>query len=227
MNSPHCLFGRLRARRIATIEDWIATATAGLAPESIARARADLEEHFASACADRMASGQSEAASRLLSLEAMGDPLAANRAYRQALLTESDSNYLRQVRGDLTPTESLLLRLAVHVFPPVFFVSMTLIGLRESPPTLAAVVGLTGLAIGFLTLLSKAGLIRGRAIGWTLGLVLLAMLAGAFMLGEGIRLTLELLFGCTVLGVLYLLGTRSIAKLRPKVPPKDWPEQLS
>lgn len=62
------------------IEQWLADATRGLSAESAAQVRAEIEQHYDSAC---------EAGDDAIA--ALGNPRAANRAYRKVLLTEREA----------------------------------------------------------------------------------------------------------------------------------------
>ena len=59
------------------LEQWLSAATRGLSPESSARVRAEIQQHYDSA---REAGDDP--------IAALGDPKAANRAYRKVLLTK-------------------------------------------------------------------------------------------------------------------------------------------
>jgi hypothetical protein len=65
---------------ITPLDQWLSGATRGLSAESAARVRAEIQQHYDSAC---------EAGDNALA--ALGDPRAANRAYRKVLLTEQEA----------------------------------------------------------------------------------------------------------------------------------------
>jgi len=62
------------------LEQWLSAATRGLSAESAARVRAEIQQHHELACE---AGGDA--------IAALGDPRAANRAYRKVLLTEQEA----------------------------------------------------------------------------------------------------------------------------------------
>ena len=62
------------------LDQWLADATRGLSAESAARVREEIQQHYDSACE---AGGDA--------LAALGNPRAANRAYRKVLLTEQEA----------------------------------------------------------------------------------------------------------------------------------------
>ena len=65
-------------------------ATRGLSAESAAQVRAEIQQHYDSAC---------EAGDDAIA--ALGDPRAANRAYRKVLLTEQEAKFLDNMLYDL------------------------------------------------------------------------------------------------------------------------------
>ena len=65
---------------MSPLEQWLADATRGLSPESAAQVRAEIQQHYDSACE---AGGDA--------IAALGNPRAANRAYRKVLLTEQEA----------------------------------------------------------------------------------------------------------------------------------------
>ena len=65
---------------VTPLDHWLSDATRGLSPESAARVRAEIQQHYDSAC---------EAGSDAIA--ALGNPRAANRAYRKVLLTEREA----------------------------------------------------------------------------------------------------------------------------------------
>jgi hypothetical protein len=65
---------------VTPFEQWLSDATRGLSTESAARVRAEIQQHYDSACE---AGGDA--------LAELGDPRAANRAYRKVLLTEQEA----------------------------------------------------------------------------------------------------------------------------------------
>ncbi len=63
------------------LEQWLLAATKGLSAESTARVRAEIQEHYDSAC---------EAGDDAIAT--LGSPRAANRAYRKVLLTDFEAS---------------------------------------------------------------------------------------------------------------------------------------
>lgn len=70
-----------------TLDTWLKQATRTLSKDSANQVRSEIEDHYNAACKETT---PGEA------LQALGDPKAANRQYRQALLTATEAAFLRQ-----------------------------------------------------------------------------------------------------------------------------------
>ncbi|MEO8097625.1 MAG: hypothetical protein ABI811_07970 [Acidobacteriota bacterium] len=75
------------------LEQWLSDATRGLSAESAAQVRTEIQEHCESACE---AGGDA--------IAALGDPRAANRGYRSALLTEQEALMAPVLTRDTRPS---------------------------------------------------------------------------------------------------------------------------
>ena len=69
-----------------TLETWLEQATRTLSKDSAQQVRTEIEDHYKAAC-EETSPGEA--------LRALGDPQAANRQYRQTLLTASEATFLR------------------------------------------------------------------------------------------------------------------------------------
>jgi hypothetical protein len=72
-----------------TLETWLEQATRTLSKDSAQQVRSEIEDHYHAAC-EETTPGEA--------LRALGDPKAANRQYRQTLLTASEATFLRSSR---------------------------------------------------------------------------------------------------------------------------------
>lgn len=70
---------------MTSLEQWLSDATRGLSAESAARVREEIQQHYDLAHEDSAREAGGDA------LAALGDPRAANRAYRKVLLTEQEA----------------------------------------------------------------------------------------------------------------------------------------
>ena len=78
------------------LEQWLSDATRDLSAESAAQVRAEIQEHYESACE----AGQD-------ALAELGDPRAANRAYRKVLLTKREAWMARDLAKPKRPPWAL------------------------------------------------------------------------------------------------------------------------
>jgi hypothetical protein len=82
--------------------DWIGRATRELSHESRIRVEQEIRDHFESARDDELVSGNSEDVAYLLALNSLGDPEAANKAYRKVHLTQAEDEVLRSLKNSPT-----------------------------------------------------------------------------------------------------------------------------
>ena len=66
------------------LDQWLSDATRGLSAESAAQVRAEIQQHYDSAC-------EAGADADIDAIGALGNPRTANRAYRRVLLTEQEA----------------------------------------------------------------------------------------------------------------------------------------
>jgi hypothetical protein len=78
------------------LESWLRQATRCLASDSVARVRAEIQEHYQLAREAAMINGATSEEADILSLGALGDAKTANRQYRRVLLTAGEARILRE-----------------------------------------------------------------------------------------------------------------------------------
>jgi len=98
---------------VTPLEQWLSAATDGLSPESAARVRAEIQQHYDSA----LEAGDDPVA-------ALGDPKVANRGYRGVLITEYEQAMAPVLTQPKPRTLPNLLVLAV-ISAPVIWVQVT------------------------------------------------------------------------------------------------------
>ena len=86
----------LPMRDSVPLGEWLAVATRNLSTESVEHVREEIEEHFVSAKEEALAAGVHPHDTGLSALVSLGDPKAANRAYRKVLLTDRESKWLER-----------------------------------------------------------------------------------------------------------------------------------
>lgn len=142
-----------------TLDQWLTIATRGLAPTSIERVQAEISEHAQSA----RDNGHDP-------VFALGDPKAANRAYRKVLLTANEDHYLRTVPNLTTAERDRRLVAILAVVAIIFAVKM-----KQDPSYVAVLTPLLlALTPPRLFGLKPEFAKRLRAARWTAGLLSIA-----------------------------------------------------
>src|SRR6187455_2894613 len=85
---------------MSPLESWLKQATRCLATDSVARVRAEMEDHYHSARESALANGAVPKAAEQAALAALGSARLANRAYRRVLLTAGEARMLRSMVGE-------------------------------------------------------------------------------------------------------------------------------
>ncbi|HMD48801.1 MAG TPA: hypothetical protein VKG79_06875 [Bryobacteraceae bacterium] len=80
------------------LEAWLKRATRHLSEGSRAQVRTEIEAHYESACEEALGGGASAGEADRAAVASLGDPGAANRAYRKVLLTDMEAALLRETR---------------------------------------------------------------------------------------------------------------------------------
>ena len=189
-----------------TLEQWLAIATRGLAQDSIRTVRAEIAEHAVAA--------RDQGDDAVL---ALGDPRAANRAYRKVLLTAYEERYLTRVAGAEAPlgrryacliTLVATAGLAFNVGrnPQAVFLSVALV-VASAPPNL----------------LPDWDPSSARFVRWVRWL--------AWCLCAGLLSRPSFSAGITGLALVLLLMTARMeltrANIRRKLPRSRWPERIA
>jgi hypothetical protein len=80
---------------MTALDTWLARATRQLSADSAAQVRTEIEQHYESAREDAIRTGATADEADRSAVSALGDPRAANRQYREALITRSEASLLR------------------------------------------------------------------------------------------------------------------------------------
>lgn len=206
------------------LELWMKQATRGLAKESAARVRIEIEQHYQCALDAAIAGGAVTAEAENAALTALGDAKTVNSQYRQVLLTSAEARVLREgnweARAVCSRPQFKVATLAVLVVTIV--VASALVVFVHSPAARDVLIGGIGMSplfvAPFLPIYTPS---RGRVFRW----VKWAGATGAILLLYGPE-TLRwswLLFSC--FGPLARTEwTR--ASIRRKLPVAAWPKHL-
>jgi hypothetical protein len=141
-----------------TLDQWLTIATRGLAKKSVDRVRAEIAEHAQSA----LDSGHDP-------VLALGDPQAANRAYRKVLLTSYEEHYLRTVPNLKTANRDRRLVIIGAVLAITFAAMQDPSYVAILAPRLLALVPPS--LIGLKPALAK----RMRVVRWCAGILSIAL----------------------------------------------------
>lgn len=220
------------------LEQWIAVATEGLAPESGDQVYREIAAHYQSAVEDSIAAGMSDTAARRDAILALGDPSVANREYAQALLTGNELKYLQRfaIRSDKDGRQMhrlLLIMVLLIAIIPVGVISWMFP--REISMQASQVLVLGMILFAAVALMFGWGL-KGRPktrLALTIAAVLLLQAwlmftswqnRGEFSWSPARVMSV----GSLLLWMLVVIkGERINAALRRKLPRERWPWQLS
>jgi len=200
------------------LEGWLKRAIRHLSAESRAQVRTEIETHYQSACEEALANGASADHADRTAVASLGDPAAANRAYRKVLLTSTEAALLHETRCGvwsgskrwlwLLPTLVLIAAIRFFATGDAYF-GWTL---------LTGAAGLVLLASAFrLPVYTPA---RGR-IFRTFRLLWLAAILALSM--KGMKDSWIMMLSCAW-PLLWVEWT--LFSLRRKLPVAQWPKQL-
>ena len=206
------------------LDSWLNQATRRLSKDSAAQVRREIQEHYESAREAAMSGGATTEEAHGAALAALGDGKAANRQYRNVLLTREEARMLREGNWEARAVCSrawlkwllLALPLAALMVAAGFFSS--------GATTLAWKVLVGGIGMGllftppFLPIYTPS---RGRVFRIVKWVVMLAMLGLAF--GPAAFKMAWLLISC-LWPMAWNEWTR--ISIRRKLPVAQWPKQL-
>lgn len=206
------------------LESWLKQATRKLSAASVARVRSEIREHYESALEAAMSGGATAEEADRLAVSALGDAKAANRQYRDVLLTSAEARLLREGNWEARaicsrswPKWLLAALPAATLFAAA--TSFRLGAIALAWPLFAGGILMTLVfAAPFLPLYTPA---RGRVFRCVKWVALLATLGLAF--GPNALKWSWLLFSC-----LWPMAWVEWARysIRRKLPVAEWPKQL-
>jgi hypothetical protein len=197
-----------------TLERWLLIATAGLATESVEQVRTEITEHYLAA----LESEQNPETA----LDSLGDPKAANRQYRRALLTAREAYLLRGWRNDQNFGVPLALPVALLGIGLALLATALFLGTHGAVQKARVLLTVEWLPLTFVYYLryTQPKLIqRCLYYSWWTAVVL--------------RLAMQFAFGepywsyWSILPLIpFLWAEREAMSIRRKVPREDWPPGL-
>jgi len=201
----------------STLEAWLKQATCGLAANSLARVRTEIQQHYESAVHANLARGATEEGADRAALASLGDASTANRQYRKVLLTASEARFLRESRWE---SRALCSRSKWPLLIPAagFCAALAFFARGEHDLAELLLLGTAGLALLFaspwLPIYTPA---RGRVFrcvrwAWLVAVVTLASEGQTWMLA------------CLLSTLVWIEWVQ--ISLRRKLPVADWPKHL-
>lgn len=206
------------------LDNWLLRATRCLAPESSARVRAEITDHFEASRDAAIDTGATAQDAEDAALHALGSPAEANRLYRRSLLTSSEARLLRTGNWEARAVCSRsALRWTFLAVPPIILIAGLLALLQHAdgkafvllPASLCLAVLLHGPFLPVYTP-SRSRIYRG--FKWTALLALLLMGTMPLNWHES-----WICFGCWWFMIWAEWQRFSI---RRKLPVGQWPRQL-
>jgi hypothetical protein len=206
------------------LDSWLKQATRHLSKDSAAQVRTEIQEHYESAREDAMSGGATADDADRSAVTALGDAMAANRQYRNVLLTSGEARMLRDAKWEARAfcSRPWLWWLLLPV-PAVALLAATALFLLGAIGV-ARVLLAGGIGMGFLFVApflpvytpSRGRIFRG--VKWVVQ-------AGMLVLAFGPHaLQWSWLLACCIWPVAWIEWTR--VSIRRKLPVAQWPKTL-
>ena len=222
---------------VNALDAWLARATRHLSADSAAQVRAEIAQHYESTREDAIASGSSSDDADRKALAALGDAKAANRKYRNVLLTRREARLLassgREAQFFCATTFRKALLVAVPVIAALCAAAAYVTATLTAPFTstanataalvargslVAAILTAIFFAVPLLPIYTPARARIYRAAKW------IAITAVVLILIDGDRLEATWLFLSCFWGIAYTEAQRM--SIRRKIPAANWPKHL-
>jgi hypothetical protein len=209
---------------VTRLEIWLAQATRHLSRDSAAQVRAEIQEHYESACETAMCAGATAEEADRQAVAILGDARSANCEYCKVLLTSAEAKVLRQGNWEARAFCSrvwlkktlVALSFALLIGAEVFFLR----GANE----ISRILLVLGLGVGLMFVGPALPVYTPRrsrfyrVVKWVAMLAMFALPFG----GDAFKWS-WLLISCSW-PVFWVEWTR--ASIRRKLPVENWPRQL-
>jgi hypothetical protein len=200
--------------------NWLNAATQGLSAESRIRIEKEIRAHFESARESEIATCANPEEAGLSAIISLGDPKAANRAYRKVLLTQADERLLIRFRYNRL---DVIYSTAVFLGIALFWIA---IGFREFSALNNGQTLLLVLVFFALALRPWIASKRNRTCSRIYSSFYLAGLVGFLFLMDNPQVQLGLFVSFIVIIVAGWPTIRRCQQLRSKLPVEKWPDEL-
>jgi hypothetical protein len=205
---------------VATLDAWLQRATCRLSAESCEQVRSEIQDHFENARAEALASGAPPEEAVHAAVNSLGNPHAANRAYRKVMLTRAEAALLRESGWEART----VCRYRSLIVIPLAIVAggVALLAAGDSYLGLALTIGGAGMSLLFaaptLSINTPARARMFRGIRWAWYLAIFVVACWPTMLRQT----------WFVVAVAWPIVwvEMTMASIRRKLPPREWPRQL-
>ncbi len=209
--------------RSTALEYWLKQATCSLSAASRDQIRAEIQEHYESAYEDAAERGATHDDADHTAVTCLGDAKAANRKYREVLLTKGEARLLREVKWEARAVCSLQLKRWFFLLPGAGLgtaIAAFLSGRIEMGwMLLAGAFGVTLLvASPHLPIYTPQRARVFRAVRWAWLAAVLLMMAWPDVLKQ------SWLIASVAWPLIWIEWT--LHSLRRKLPVAEWPKQL-
>jgi hypothetical protein len=206
------------------IDIWLKQATWHLSKDSAARVRTEIQDHYESGREAAVKRGLTAGEADRVAVMALGDAKAANRQYREVLLTSAEARMLRDGNWEARAVCSRPWLKRLLLVLPVAALAVAIALLLTGATVVARVLLVAAVGMGFmfaapsLPVYSPSRARVFRCVKW-------AALTGIFALAFGPdALKWSWLLVPSLWPLVWIEWTRSC--IRRKLPVAEWPKQL-
>jgi hypothetical protein len=204
----------------ATLDTWLRRATCRLSAESCELVQSEIQDHFDSAREEALAGGAAPDAAIRTAVKSLGDPRAANLAYRKVMLTRAEAALLRESGWE---ARAVCRHRSLIVIPlAIVAAGIALLALGDEYLGLALTVGGLGMCLLFgapmLSLNTPARARIFRGVRWAWYVAILVVACWPTMLRQTWFIV------AVAWPIVWIEMT--MASIRRKLPACDWPRQL-
>lgn len=205
----------------ATLDAWLKRATCRLSAESREQVRSEIQDHFDSAREEALAEGAVPEEAVRAAVESLGNPRAANLAYRKVMLTRAEARMLRESNWEARA----ICRYRFLIVVPLVVVAFGIALLAANPGSylgLVLTVGGAGMCLLFgapmLSINTPARARVFRGLRWAWYGAIFAIACWPTMLRQTWFIV------AVAWPIVWIEMT--MASIRRKLPAREWPRQL-
>jgi hypothetical protein len=204
----------------ATLDAWLQRATCRLSAEACEQVRREIQDHFDSSREEALAAGAAPEAADRAAVKSLGDPRAANHAYRKVMLTRAEAALLRESAWE---ARAVCRHRSLIAIPLAILVAGALLLLKgDDYLGLALIVGGAGMCLLFgapmLSIDTPARARIFRGIRWAWYVTVFVVACWPTMLRQTWFIV------AVAWPIVWIEMT--MGSIRRKLPAREWPRQL-